>query len=203
MKRWSGIIVGLFVVAFTVVGCNTRPPGPDDPGWITLIDGTRASLDNWNRVGDANWRFEYGEIIADKRTSKASGLLVSKNSYTDFQIRAEFWASHGADSGIYIRISDPKKIGTTTAYQVNIYDTRPDPSYGTGAIIGVATVNPMPKVDGRWSTMEITAIGNRLTVWVNGILTVDTVDNKWKSGPIALQYALGVIKWRKVQVRPL
>jgi hypothetical protein len=28
---------------------------------------------------------------------------------------------------------------------VNIWDTRPDPSYGTGAIVDVAKVDPMPK----------------------------------------------------------
>ena len=205
MKRSFATAAVLIAAAATLVACGHRQPYQDNPGpgWITLFDGTRASLDNWIPVGDANWRFEYGNIVADSRSSKVSSTLVSKNSYADFHLRVEFWVSPGADSGIYLRCSNIKKIAATTGYQVNIYDTRPDPSYGTGGIIGVATVNPMPKVDGRWSTMEITARGNRLTVWVNGTLTVDVLDNKFKSGPIGLQYVNGVTKWRKVQIRPI
>jgi len=203
MKRWSGIAAGLFVIGFVLAGCTHRPPGPDDSGWVTLFDGTRGSLDNWYQVGEANWRFEYGNLVADRRTSKVLSNFVSKQSYTDVQIRAEFWASHDANSGIYFRITDPKKIGSAVAYEANIYDTAPNPSYGTGAINGVATVNPMPKAGGRWNVMEITARGNRLTVWLNGILTVDVENDKFKSGPIALQYGQGAMMWRKVQVMPL
>jgi hypothetical protein len=136
----------LIAAALTLVACaGHRQPYQDNPGWITLFDGTRASFDNnWTSIGDANWRFEYGNIVADRRTGKASTTLVSKNSYTDFHLRAEFWVSPGADSGIYIRCSNVKKISADTGYQVNIYD----PRYGTGAIINVATVNPMPMVDG-------------------------------------------------------
>jgi phosphoribosylpyrophosphate synthetase len=38
---------------------------------------------------------------------------------------------------------------------MNIFDTRPDPSYGTGAIVYFAEVNPMPKAANKWNTYEI------------------------------------------------
>ena len=63
------------------------------------------------------------------------GHLVSKSSYKDFQIRAEFWADHTTNSGIFFRISDPKTIGSKSAYEANIYDQRLEPEYGTGAIV--------------------------------------------------------------------
>ena len=151
--------IAVLLVAF---GCATSG---DDAGWITLLDGTAKSLDNFNRTGDANWRVEDGAVVADKGKG---GLLVSKNSYRDFQIRAEFWADHTTNSGIYIRATDPKKISSATAYEVNIYDQRPDPSCGTGAIVNVAKVAPMPKAGGRWNTFLITAEGPRLLVDLNG-----------------------------------
>jgi hypothetical protein len=89
--------------------------------------------------------------------------LVSKNSYTDFQIRAEFWVDPAANSGIFIRCTDPQKISSQNSYEVNIYDKRPDPDFGTGAIVDVAKVSPMPKAGGRWNTLEITAKGPQLT----------------------------------------
>jgi hypothetical protein len=175
-------------------------------GWETLIDGNKG-LENFNPIGDANWRAEGGAIVADKGKG---GNLVSKNSYKDFQIRAEFWADHMTNSGIYIRCTDPAKVSSTSAYEVNIYDQRPEPSYGTGAIVDVAKVVPMPKAGGKWNTYEITARGSRMIVVLNGVQTVDVQNGKFPQGPIALQFGNGpkdapggAIKWRKVQIRAL
>jgi hypothetical protein len=204
MKRVSAFAATLLAAVLGIAGCGMMPGS--DSGWITLVDGTSKSLENWDRVGDANWRSEGGAIVADKGQG---GFLVSKNSYKDFQIRAEFWADHNTNSGIFIRSGDPKKIGTASAYEVNIYDQRPEPKYGTGAIVNLGAVNPMPKAGGRWNTFLITAKGSQLTVVLNGQQTVDITDSKFAQGPFALQFGNhgkqpgGSIKWRKVEIRPL
>jgi hypothetical protein len=107
MKSLSATAMGLLLVTgLTVLGCSSQTARQGDVGWITLLDGSNPkTLDNWNRIGDANWRAEDGAIVADKGKG---GHLVSKNSYKDFQIRAEFWADHTTNSGIFFRISDPK-----------------------------------------------------------------------------------------------
>jgi len=182
--------------------------GQSDAGWVTLLDGSNPkTLDNWNRVGDANWRAEGGAVVADKGKG---GHLLSKNSYKDFQIRAEFWADHTTNSGIFIRITDPKNISSKSAYEVNIYDQRPEPEYGTGAIVNVGKVSPMPKAGGKWNTYEITAKGPQMIVVLNGTKTVDIQNSQFPEGPISLQFGNldkgapgGPIKWRKVQIKPL
>ena len=198
MKRSSVITAGLLVIAFGVFGCSYMPWS--DSGWTTLIDGS-SGLGNFNPIGDANWRAENGAIVADKGKG---GYLVSKNSYKDFQIRAEFWADTTTNSGVFIRCTDPNKVTATNAYEVNVYDLRPDPSYGTGAIVNVAKVSPMPKAGGKWNTYEITAQGSHLVVVLNGQKTADVQDSKHNAGgPFALQYGSGVVKFRKVQIKPL
>jgi hypothetical protein len=177
-------------------------PGQSDSGWITLIDGPKG-LENWNRVGDSNWAVVEGVIQADKRGGKEAGFLVSKNSYKDFMIRAEFWVSDDANSGIYMRCADPKKITDKSCYEANIYDQRPDPSFGTGAIMHITKVSPMPKAGGKWNTYEITAKGPHLIVVLNGTRTAEAKDTQFASGPIALQHGAGVVKFRKVQIKPL
>ena len=62
------------------------------------------------------------------------------------------WVDAEANSGIFIRCTDPQKITAVNAYEVNIFDKRPDPSYGTGAIVNVAKVSPMPRAGGQWNT---------------------------------------------------
>lgn len=207
MKRLALFVPVLTVVLAVVLAGCAHMPGRLG-GWVTLIDGEKG-LENFNRVGDANWRAEDGAIVADR--GKA-GYLVSKNAYKDFEIRAEFWAATDTNSGIFIRCADPAKIGADSCYEVNIWDIRPEPKYGTGAIVDHAEV-PVPlvhKAGGRWNTYEITAKGTQLTVKFNGVQTVSIQDSKHASGPFALQYGPGVkgaqggpIKWRKVQIRPL
>ncbi len=102
-----------------------------------------------------------------------------------------------------IGCGDPQKIGSAAAYEVNIYDKRPDPTFGTGAIVNVAKASPMLKAGGQWNTLEITAKGPQLSATLNGTRTAEGQDSKYASGRIALQYSAGVVKFRKVQIKPL
>ncbi len=172
-------------------------------GWVTLLDGKAKKMGDWDKVGGANWRLEDDYVVADKSTTKETSHLVSKASYKDFEIKAEFWADDDCNSGIFIRLTDPKTITSKNAYEVNIFDKRPGPEYGTGAIVNFAKVSPMPKAGGKWNTLEITAKGPRLIVKMNGQQTVDIEDKSFSAGPFSLQYGAGVIKWRKVEIRPL
>src|SRR5687767_16032155 len=109
MKLLTALAAVLMLSIAGIQGCATRS---SDAGWVTLVDGTAKSLENWNRLGDANWTAEDGAIVADKGKG---GHLVSKNSYKDFQIRAEFWADHNTNSGVWIRLTDPKQPTTKNA----------------------------------------------------------------------------------------
>jgi hypothetical protein len=176
-----------------------------DPQWATLFDGT--SVDNFTPVGNANW------MIVDNYVEATSGVgfLVTRGGYGDFHLRADFWTSPEANSGIFIRCQNPAEIAAATCYEVNVFDQRPDPQYRTGAIVDVAP--PMAQIDAgnKWNTYEITAEGNRLLVRLNGTVTVDVEDSKFRSGVIALQYGAGAgaetgtgtVRFRNVQIMPL
>ena len=177
------------------------PARAEDDGWTTLLDSSNKG--EWSEVGKANWEMKDGVLTVDKLDGKDIAYLVSKNAYKDFQIRAEFWVDDEANSGIFIRCDQAAKIDGKICYEVNIFDKRPDPSYGTGAVVDVAKVDPMPKAGGKWNTYEITAKGPHLTVVLNGQTTADADDSKHLGGYVALQYGSGVVKFRKVQIKPL
>src|ERR1700750_2170502 len=185
-----------------------------EDGWITLLDA--SSEGEWTEGGQANWAMKDGALTADKLDGKDPSYMVSKEAYKDFQIRAEFWTDEEANSGIHIRCEQRDKIDSKICYEFNIFDKRPDPSYGTGAIVNVAKVDPMPKAAGKWNVYEITAKGSTFTVTLNGQKTVDGAqDAKFATGRIALQHGLGlkdakgveadggVVKFRKVEIKPL
>ena len=161
----------------------------------TILDGT--SLKGWDVVGNANWSVADGAVQA----SMGTGFLVTPQSYTNFQITADFWVTDDANSGIFIRCSDAKTINAMNAYEVNIFDKRPDQTYRTGAIVDVAKPLTVINTGGKWNTIDVTARGPRMTVLINGQKMVDVQDNKHPSGPIALQYGAGTVKFKNVRLK--
>ena len=189
MRRMWLLVVTLVIP----LGCQPAQDGE----WTTLFDG--SSLDGWNVIGDANWELVDGTVSANDGV----GFLVTEESYGDFELTLEFWVDEPANSGVFIRASDPESIGSTNSYEVNIFDTRADQTYRTGSIVGVAAPASMINTGGQWNSFVITAQGPRLVVVLNGIQTVDTTDDLYASGPFALQYAAGTVRFRNVQIRPL
>ena len=197
MTRRSAISMGLLLAGSAIFWHAQNAAG--QTGWTTLFDG--SNLNNFEPIGNANWRMLEGGIL---QADVGNGFLVTKEEFGDFELRAEFWVDATANSGIFIRATDPAKVTGSNAYEVNIFDTRPDPSYGTGAIVNVAKVSPMPHAANRWNTYEIIAKGGEFTVILNGIKTVDGAkDSKHAKGRIALQYGGGIVRFRKVEIRPL
>jgi hypothetical protein len=187
-------------------------PAPAKDQWVTLLDSKTKDLSGWDKAGDANWRIENGIAVADK----GNGFLVSKKDYKNFRIRAEFWVGPDANSGVFVHATDPKEVTGKNAYEVNIWDERPEKDYATGAVVGVAKVDPMPKTVGKWNVYDITLKDGVFTVKLNGKTTVNGAkDTKLETGRIALQHGLGnkdasgkvndagVVKFRKVQIQEL
>ena len=195
-----------FLCSAVVAGCGISAVMPEatsqEAGWTTLFDG--KDLDGWDQVGGSNWHVADGAIVADSMIDKKEpGYLVTKKSYKNFAVLVEFMPSDDANSGIYFRCLDPKKITDRTCYEANIFDQRADPSYGTGAITRYVEVNPMPKAGGKWNTYEVTANGRDITVVLNGQTTAKLRNGMFDEEPIALQHGAGAIKFRKVEVKPL
>lgn len=185
MTRLFALMVGLLFMG----AAAGQPPS------VTLFDG--SSLKGWTPVGDANWEL----VDAAVQATRGSGFLVTQASYADFQLTLDFWVTDDANSGVFIRCADPNSITAETCYEVNIFDRRPDQTYRTGSIVGVAKPLAFINTGGRWSTFDITAQGARLTVTLNGTRTVEVEHPKLTRGPIALQYSAGTVKFRNVKIR--
>ena len=204
MKRRDVLKAGLFSIGGASLARIDVAAAQADTGWVTLLDG--SNLDNWSPIGTANWKLADGMLVADN----GNGFMVSKNDYGDFSLRAEFWVEAKTNSGVFIRCTNPNDVTGKTAYEVNIWDTRPVQKYGTGAIVDVGAVDPMPHAADKWNVYEITAKGDTFTVVLNGQKTVDGAkSDKFAKGRIALQHGKGatdesgIVKFRKVQIKTL
>ncbi len=99
---------------------------------------------------------------------------------------------------------------------MNIWDDRPDQDYATGAIVDVAKVDPMPKTVGKWNVYEITAKGATFTVDAErarrpskaaGYQACERPDRAparaRQQGRRGVVNDKGVVKFRKVEIKPL
>jgi hypothetical protein len=184
--------------AAVLAGCAA---GMGGGGGTALFNG--KDLKGWYDIGGGNWRIESGVIVADGKKGKDNAFLVTNELHRDFQLKVEFWVSDDANSGIYMRCGNTEVINDKVCYEANIFDQRKDPTYGTGALVHIAKVEPMPKAGGKWNTYDITVKGDHIVLVLNGQKTVDVRNGAFKDGRIALQYAAGVVKFRKVELKPL
>jgi HEAT repeat protein len=131
-----------------------------------------------------DWKVEDGLIVFD---SKGFDNLCTEKLYGDFEILIDWKLYPGAepDAGLYLR-------GTP---QVQIWDTA---RIDAGAQVGSGGLynnqqnpsKPLKVADqrvGDWNTFKIRMVGERVSVWLNGVLVTDNVvlENYWdRSQPI-------------------
>ena len=152
-------------------------------------------LRNWETAGKAEWRVEDGVIVGGQDGDpKRSGILTSKASFKDFDLRLEYKIDeHGKyNSGIYFRRSKTKRLGRP--YQLNL-------GRGVaGEYVGLYLDDWLDKGDEKdetrkprqWNKVRLLVVGNRIRVWLNEQPIVDYTDPKpradlQQAGSIAFQ----------------
>jgi hypothetical protein len=136
--------------------------------------------------------------------------LCTTRDYRDFEMIVDWHITKGGDSGIYLRgtpqvqIWDPAR--TDVGAEVGsggLYNNQKNPSKPL-----VRADNPV----GEWNTFRITMIGDKVTVFLNGVKVVDnvTLENYWDrnqaifpSGAIELQAHGTDLAFRDIYVRQL
>lgn len=154
----------------------------------------------WDRVGPVAWSIADGEYAASGLTPEP-GYLVSRDTYGDFSLRLELWVEAGTNSGVFVRCQSARDISPSSCYEANIWDDHPDQRARTGSLVTVTPPLAQVETVGRWSTMEIEARGEHLTVRVNGQTTARIRGDRPREGHIALQYGgTGAAHFRAIQL---
>ena len=205
-------IAVLILLVSILRGEERRAAGAE---WRSLFDG--KDLSAWTSVGNAQWRVEEGVIVGGQDGDpKKSGLLMTKDQFTDFEVELEFMIDeHGKyNSGVYLR-QEPGK-GGRSGYQVNI---------GRGQAqeytAGIFTDKWLAKGDENdtirkplgWNRLRILVEGAHIVVHLNDKKVSDYTDPEpnprfLKAGAIALQtYGAeghaGWVKFRNIRVREI
>ena len=159
------------------------------------------------------WRVEDGILIG---SGPASHLFSERDDYTNFVYRVEALIKDKGNSGQYFRTAYGP--GFPKGYEAQINATHRDqirtgslyPSFGKLSDDDkkkILVMNNAPHKADEWFTQEVTAIGAKITIKVNGKTTVDWEDpnSTYTKGHFALQgHDPGtVVHFKKIEVKEL
>jgi len=195
--------VGVRPPTWPAADANARH-GYDAP--VVLFDGT--SLDAW---GVQNPNRPIGWSIEDGSMTNVAGAnnLVSKATFTNFKVEAEYKLAENSNSGIYLR----GRYELQLLDDLNNTTVRPDLSHM--AIYGRTPPRlKASKAAGEWQTMEAIVIANRVTVTLNGTRVHDNAviegitggaldNNELAPGPLLVQGDHRPVWIRKLVVTPI
>ncbi|MEC9094330.1 MAG: DUF1080 domain-containing protein [Planctomycetota bacterium] len=167
-------------------------------GWISLFHGNPGY--GWRAVTNANWSCVDNRDLTVSRGQ--AGLLRSTTQFDDFSIRLQFKATPRTNSGVFIRTSPSPNSPLEGCYEINIAPQ--SNSYPTGSIVGRVKGTVIKDFDySIWHRMEISAIGNTISVKIDGQKTSVYRDPKpIRKGYIGLQFNQGAVAFRNIYLKP-
>lgn len=190
---------------------NTVSFEEGEEGWYPLFDG--RSLDGWTVAGDADWQVRDGEIVV---LSGGQSLLMTDETFSDFELRVDFLAAPGANSGVFLRVTGKELSAGVAGYELNV--APPTNPFPTGSVMRVgmpSTPDGAPafgitgKVEGagesdEWRTFDVVVNGGRIEVSIDGkpVLKLEDPD-PIAEGYLGLQHNQGRVAFRNVKVRRL
>jgi len=160
-----------------------------------------------NKKMHENWSVRDGSIVFN---GKGANLCSVKDDYGDFEMIVDWRITKKGDSGIYLRGTPQVQIWDTSRVDVGA-------QVGSGGLYNnqkhqstplVVADNPI----GDWNTFRIRMVGDKVTVYLNGILVVDnvTMENYWDrsipifpTGPIELQAHGTDLAFRDIYIKEL
>jgi hypothetical protein len=182
---------------------------PLGSGWTPIFNGT--NLDGWNAEAEY-WKMEDGGVLHGRTPgTRDHHYAYTKTNYSDFELHADVKLI-GNNSGICIRIA-PKNFDNVPGYQVDMGDGYWGclwEEHGRGKVVDYPSTEAdklLHKED--WNHYYILAFGHHIQAWLNGVKTIDVVDDKGLlTGPIGFQLCHGQGKmtdasFKNVVYRPL
>jgi len=224
-RRFAGCSPGLLLLAVVAAGSlGAAEPTPsalesEPSGWISIMPP--ADLNGWSRVpvppgeplGKQQWHMDESGKILVCEGDGGHDMLLCNREFGDAVFHVEFRytkveGKSGYNSGVYVRNSTDGAIW----HQAQIGDAAGGYLFGEtpgpdGQKRFFTTTEEVKegrvKAAGEWNTLEITARGKTLTLWVNGAVTCQVADCGRPKGLVGVEGEGFRIEFRNLKVKRL
>ncbi len=160
-------------LAMCAVSCTqaASKKHPDTKGWKDLFAADFSNA----QVKPGAWVFEKGELVA-----KDHSTIWTKESYGNFILDLEFKVAKEANSGVFLRAGDIKKV--LSALEIQVHENTDGTKYGmVGAIYDAKPPSKnMAKPVGQWNHFTITCRDSKVSLIFNGEEALNVDLNDWK-----------------------
>lgn len=217
MKQKHIMIVGLVIFGIS----KSFGQSEKEVGFISLFNG--KDLSGW--IDETAVYHVEDSCIVMRPTQEMGGNLYSENIYGDFILKFDFLLTPAANNGLGIRHDKVSNDRAYSGMELQILDND-DPQYHDlkpdqyhGSIYGIAPAKKgFLKKTGQWNTQEVTAIGDDITVKLNGVVILQVNLKKALEFKAAQEYSkavvnpvghiafLGhgsVVKFKNISIKPL
>lgn len=214
MKKNSQI---LLAVTFIALSFSCEKTTNQAENWVPLFDG--KTLNGWvQRGGTATYFVENENIVGLSKLNTPNSFLCTAQNYSDFILELEVKVDSTLNSGIQIRSNSlpDYKDCQVHGYQVEI---DPSPRAWSGGIYDEGRRGWLQDLkdneagraafkNGVWNHYRISAFGDSLKTWVNGVPTAALRDSMTATGFIALQVHGSKtdsleVRWRNIRIQDL
>jgi hypothetical protein len=200
------------VLAVLVTGLIAPPPlAAEEPGFVPLFNG--KDLGGWE--GDTKlWKVQDGAIVGDSPGIPHNQFLTTRETFGDFELRLQFRLRDGkGNTGVQFRSQRVPESTEVSGYQADIgekyWGCLYDESRRNRILVQApeSLAEKLRKDD--WNDYTIRAVGDRITLMLNGVTTVDYREpdaDIARSGIIALQVHSGPplkVEFRNIRIRKL
>ena len=176
---------------------NTLTASELAEGWISLFDG--KTLYGWRVASKADWKVVDGAI--EVREGQA-GLLHTTTQFADYELKLDFKADKGTNSGIFLRTPPKPQDPARDCYELNIAAPRESP-FPTGSFVN-RKKGTNTTFDDTWHQYHVVVRGQKFLIYLDGKLVLDYVDERFLGrGYIGLQRNSGRVAFRNVKLKPL
>jgi uncharacterized protein len=185
------------------------PEAEREEGFKPLFNG--VDLTGWrlrNPSGKATWSAQNGMLVNEIGKDEHGTDLVSEERFWNFEARYEYIIPPGSNSGFYLR----------GRHEIQILDDyaegRPTAT-GNASFYNFAAPNQFTsRPPGQWNQVEVSLVGNRVTVKHNGVKVHDNLlldrptggeldGNVNAPGPFLLQGDHGAVGFRNMRIKVL
>ena len=176
---------------------------------VNLFNG--KNLQGWQVHGTELWYVEDGLLVCESGPDKAYGYLSTEAHYDNFDLSVDFKQESNGNSGIFFRSTiEGTKI---SGWQVEVAPPGSNSggvyeSYGRGWLIQPDKAKDKALKMGKWNTMRMRVVNDKVETWLNGtpMITLDDEKIGEGKGSIALQIHDGggiKVKWKNIKLTPI
>ena len=174
--------------------------------WIELFNG--KDMTGWRMAGKGNFTVEDGALVGHG----GMGMLwYEGRKFRDFTVRVEWKANNKCNnSGVFVRFpekSDDPWHAVNNGYEIQIDDCAPKGlMFQTGSIYSFHPATRVAsKPAGEWNRFDITVVGQRYTVELNGEKVNEFEGTRGAEGYIGLQNhdLISRVSFRRVRVKEI